>query len=248
MKSVASNLESKLGWSTLTIKAVIFDLDGTIVDFNIDFKAARKEVIRLLTKQSLPNSLLSVNEGVFLMLKKAEKHMKEKGEDEQEFAKLKEKVIAVVERYESEAARETNLVPGILDAFKTLREMKLKIALFTANGKKSTNYILRRFRLMRFFDAIITRESVSAVKPDPAHLEAVLEALKVRPEEAIVVGDSVRDMECARQLKVLAVGVATGFSPIEELTRAGADYLASSSTDIPTLVQQLNRKSENITR
>jgi len=56
-----------------------------------------------------------------------------------------------------------------------------------------------------------------------------------------VVGDSVRDVECARQLKVLAVGVATGFSSIEDLTRAGADYLASSSTDIPTLVEQLNR-------
>jgi len=200
----------------------------------------------ILTKQGLPNSLLNVNEGVFIMLKKAEKHTKEKGKDEQEFEKLKEKVIAVVERYEAKAAHKTNPIPGILKTLKTLRGMKLKIALFTANGKKSTTYILRRFRLMRFFDAIITRESVLAVKPDPAHLEAVLEALKVRPEEAIVVGDSVRDMECARQLKVLAVGVATGFSSIEELTLAGANYLASSSTDIPTLVQHLNR--ENITR
>ena len=82
-----------------------------------------------------------------------------------------------------------------------------------------------------------------AVKPDPVHLEAVLKALKVRPEEAIVIGDSVRDMECARRLKVLAVGVTTGFSSIEELTRAGADYLASSSTDIPSLLQKLNTKN-----
>lgn len=226
----------------MTIKAVIFDLDGTIVDFNIDFKAARAEVIRLLTKQGLPSSLLSVNESVFVMLKKAKKRMKENGKEEQEFVKLKEKVIALIERYESEAARKTNLIPSILETLKTLKRMKTKIALFTANGKKSTNHILRRFRLRQFFDTIITRESVLAVKPDPAHLEAALKALKVRPEEAIVVGDSVRDMECARRLKVLAVGVTTGFSSIEELIRAGADYLASSSTDIPTLVQQLNRR------
>jgi len=227
----------------MTIKAVIFDLDGTIVDFNIDFKAARAEVIYFLTKQGLSSSLFSVNESVFVMLKKAEKRMKEKGREEQEFVKLKENVISVVEHYEAKAARETNLIPDILETFKTLKRMKLKIALFTANGEKSTNYILRRFRLMRFFDAIITRESVLAVKPDPAHLEAALEALKVSSEETIVVGDSIRDMECARQLKVLAVGVATGFSSVEELTRAGADYLASSSTDIPALIQQLNRKS-----
>jgi len=226
----------------LTIKAVIFDLDGTIVDFNIDFKAARAEVIRLLTKQDLPSSLLSVNESVFVMLKRAKKHMKENGKEEQEFVKLKENVISVVERYEAKAARETNLVLGTLETFKTLKRMKTKIALFTANGEKSTNHILRRFRLRQFFDAIITRESVLAVKPDPAHLEAALKALKVRPEEAIVVGDSIRDMECARRIKVLAVGVTTGFSSIEELSRAGADYLASSSTDIPNLVQQLNRR------
>ena len=169
--------------------------------------------------------------------------MKENGKDEQEFVKLKENVIAVVERYEAKAARETNLILGIVETLKTLKRMRLKIALFTANGEKSTNHILRRFRLRQFFDTIITRESVLAVKPDPAHLEAALKALKVRPEEAIVVGDSVRDIQCARRLKVLAVGVATGFSSIEELARAGADYLASSSTDIPTIVQQLSRKN-----
>ena len=232
----------------MTIKAVIFDLDGTIVDFNLDFKAARTEVMHLLTQQDLPSSLLSVNESVFVTLKKVEKRMKENGKEEQEFVKLKEKVLAVVERYEAKAARETNLILGILETLKTLREMKLKIALFTANGEKSTNHILGRFRLKQFFDAVITRESVLAVKPDPVHLETALKALKVKPEEAIVIGDSARDMECARQLKVLAVGVTTGFSSIEELTRAGADYLASSSTDIPGLVQHLTGEDENMRR
>ena len=246
MKPAAPNLESKLGLSTLQIKAVIFDLDGTIVDFNIDFKAARTEVVHLLDQQDLSSSLLSVNESVFVTLKKVEKHMKENGKKEQEFVKLKKKVMAIVEHYEAKAARETNLTPGILETLKTLRKMKLKIGLFTANGEKSTTHILGRFNLRRLFDAIITRESVSAVKPDPTHLETALKTLKVKPEEAIVIGDSVRDMECARQLKVLAVGVTTGFSSVEELTRAGADYLASLSTDIPRLVQHLTGKSKNI--
>ncbi len=241
MKLAASNLESKLGWSALAIKAVIFDLDGTVVGFNIDFKTARAEIACLLIQHNLPSSLLSVNESIFITLKKVEKLMKDK--EYQEFVKLKEKVISVVERYEAKAARETNLIPGILETLKALREMKLKIALFTANGEKSTNHIFSRFGLRQFFDVIITREAVSAVKPDPVHLEAALKVLKVRPEEALVIGDSIRDVECARQLGVLALGVTTGFSSIDELTRAGADYLVSSSTDILSLLQKLNKKN-----
>ncbi len=59
MKLTASNLESKLDWHTLTIKAVIFDLDGTIVDFNIDFKAARAEVTLRIIQINLARTLLS---------------------------------------------------------------------------------------------------------------------------------------------------------------------------------------------
>jgi len=221
----------------MTIKAVIFDLDGTLASFNIDYMAARTEIINLLTKQGLPNSLLSIKEGVFDMLKKAKKHKEEK-----EFLELRKKVILIVERYEAEAARKTSLLPDVLKTLKTLREMKLKMAICTTNGEKSTSHILKRLHIAHFFEAIITREAVSAVKPDPAHLEAALKALDIRPEEAIVVGDSTIDMECARELNVIAVGVTTGISPPEALTSAGADYLASSSADVPTLVEQLNRQ------
>lgn len=224
----------------MTIKAVIFDLDGTLAYFNIDYMAARAEIIRLLTKQGLPNSLLSIKEGIFDTLKKAKKHMKNSGKEEREFLELKKKVISIVERYESEAARKTSLLPNVLKTLKTLREMKLKMAICTTNGEKSTSHILRRLRIAHFFEAVITRESVSAVKPDPVHLEAALKALNIRPEEAIVVGDSTRDVKCARKLNVLAVGVTTGISSPEALISAGADYLASSSADIPTLVEQLN--------
>jgi len=226
----------------LTIKAVIFDLDGTLAYFNIDYMAARAEIIRLLTKQGLPRPLLSLKKGVFDMLKKAKKHMENSGKEEKEFLELKKKVISIVEHYESEAARKTSLLPNVLKTLKTLREMKLKMAICTTNGEKSTSHILKRFRIRHFFGAVITRESVSAVKPDPAHLEAALKALNIKPEEAIVVGDSIRDMKCARKLNVLAVGVTTGISSPEALTSAGANYLASSSADIPTLVEQLDRQ------
>jgi len=224
------------------IRTVILDLDGTIVDFNLDYKSVRAEVIQFLTKQGFPSSMFSMKESIFNMLKKAEIYMTNNGSEERDVARVKESVLSVANRHELEAASTTSLMPGVLETLKTLKRMNLKTAIFTVNGKKSTDYILNRFRLKHFFDATITRESASAVKPDPAHLEAALRALNVEPDEAIVAGDSKWDMRCARKLNVTAVGVATGISSPKELMRAGATYLISSLTDIPTLIQQLNNQ------
>jgi len=224
------------------IRAVIFDLDGTLVDFNFDYKTVRAEVIRLFVKQGFPSSIFSIRESVFDMLKKAEIYMRNNGKGKREVARVKETVLSLVDSYELEAARSTNLLPGVLEALKVLRKMGLKMAVFTLSGKKSTDYILRCFRLVPFFDAVVTRESVLAVKPDSIHLETVLKMLNVEPKEAMVVGDGVSDMKCARELNVIAVGVTTGISTPKELTRAGANYLASSCIDLPILVQQLNEQ------
>ena len=227
----------------MPIKAVVFDLDGTVVKFNLDYKAVRAEAIEFLTKQGFPRSIFSINESVFEALKKMEIHMRNHGKREKEISKHREAVLSIVEEHEIEAAHSTNLLPGILDTLKTLREMGLKLALFTVNGKKSTSHILRALRIRRFFDKVVTRDSVSMVKPNPVHLEAALKKLRVKPEEAVVVGDSVWDMNSARELKMVAIGVPTGFSAPEELSRAGATYLISA-VDLPTVIRQLNKNLE----
>ena len=89
-------------------------------------------------------------------------------------------VFSIVERFELKAARTTKMFSGIPETLKALRAMNLKLALWTISGERSVDHILRRFDLEQFFDAVIPRESVSAVKPDPTHLEAALAALKVR--------------------------------------------------------------------
>jgi HAD superfamily hydrolase (TIGR01509 family) len=225
----------------LAIKAVIFDLDGTIIHFNLNYKAVRAEVIQFLTKQGFPQSIFSMNESVFEMMKKMEIYMKNNGKRKQEIMKTKKAVFSLVSSHELEAARSTRLIPGVLETLKALRKKGLKMALFTLNGEKSVSYILKCFRLESFFDTVITRDFGSAVKPDSAHLEAVLGKLNVKPEEGIVVGDSVWDMMCAHELNVIAIGVVTGISSLQELTRAGATYIASSFTELPTLIQQLNK-------
>jgi len=226
------------------IKAVIFDLDGTLKEFNLDTKACRTTIINRLTQEGFPRSLFSLNETAFDMLKKIKNSRLIEGEKNMDFSKIRDMIFSVVEDFELEAAKTAKIFEGIPETLQALRDMKLEIALCTISSEKPTNYILKRFHIEQFFDAVITRDSVFEVKPHPKHLEAALDALKVRAQEALLVGDSVKDIQCAVQLNVLAVGVTTGLSSMEELSRSGAHYIASSANDIVTLVLQLSKQAQ----
>lgn len=228
----------------MTIKAVIFDLDGTLASFNIDYKAVRADVRSFLIRRGLPASILSINESIFEMLKKAEIFMKNNGKSEKAMEEIRTKALATAEKYELEAAKGTSLLSGVLETLKALKKMDLKLGLCTINGEKSTNYILKRFGIEKFFDAVTPRDSVKYVKPSTEHLEATLKALGVNPEEATVVGDSRIDMKCARELKAIAVGLPTGVSSPKELISSGANYFITSITDLPTLIEYINKTSE----
>ena len=225
------------------IKAVIFDLDGTLVKFNLDVKACKSEIIKYLTEYGCPRSLFSVQETGFDMLIKAKKYLsKEKLKKHQSF-KIKKGVFSIVKSFELRAAMTTEIFPNVPNTLKTLKEMKLKIGLCTINSEKATRFILNRFNLTKFFDTVLTREKVSEVKPNPAHLKGILSALNVSPEEAIMVGDSVRDVTCANHLNVLAIGVMTGISSMEDLIRSGVHYVLSSVNDLPKLLLELEKQT-----
>ncbi len=224
----------------MTIKAVVFDLDGTIANFNLEYKVVRMEVRSFLIKRGLPASILSRNESIFEMLEKTEIFLKNNGKSKK-VIEVRERALAIAEKYELEAAKTTTLLPGVTEALKALKRMGLKIGLFTINSEKPTNYILKRFRMVSLFNTVIPRNSVKHVKPNSEHLEATLKSLGVNPNEAIVVGDGISDMQCARELKAIAAGFPTGTSSPTELIDFGANYIITSLTDLPVLIEQINR-------
>lgn len=232
----------------MTIKAVIFDLDGTLAAFNLDYMAVRAEVRSFLIRNGVPASVLSLNESLFEMLKKTEIFLKNTDKSERAINKIRNEALAMTEKYELEAAKTTGLLPGVTETLEALKKMKLKLGLCTVNSEKSTNYILKRFGIDSFFDAVISRNKVRYVKPSPEHLEAVLEALKVNSHETMLVGDGSRDMQCARELEVIAVGLPSGVSSEKELIAFGANYFITSIIDLPPLVETLNRNQPRMMR
>src|SRR3989304_6153538 len=169
----------------MRVKAVIFDLDGTLASFNLDYKTVRAEVRGYLVKMGVPASVLSVNESIFEMLRKTDLFVKNSGKPQKVLEEIRNEALVIAEKYELEAALSTSLLPGVVETLKALKQMGLKIGLCTINGEKSTNYILQRFKITDFFDVTVPRNKVNFVKPHPEHLEAALRALGAVPEGTV---------------------------------------------------------------
>lgn len=225
----------------MAIKAVVFDLDGTIAAFNLDYKVMRGEVRSYLLNMGVPASLLQVNETIFEMLKKTEIYLKNQGKPPEAMEKIRQETLKVAEKYELDAAKQTNLLSGAFETLKMLRLAGLKIGLCTLSSEKSTMFLLQRFKLDGYFDAVVSRDRVNHVKPNPEHLQAVLEKLDATAKETMFVGDSTTDMQGAKELKVIAVGLPSGVSTQQQLITHGANYIVTSITDLPVLIERLNK-------
>lgn len=223
------------------VKAVIFDLDGTLASFNLDYKTVRAEVKSYLVKRGIPASALSVKESVFEMLRKTEIYVRNSGKPAKFLEEIRSESLSMTEKYELEAARSTSLMPGALETLKALRQMNLKIGLCTINSEKAVNYILNRFGITAFFDITVPRNKVNRFKPHPEHVEAALKAVSVSAKDTVVVGDSAVDMQSAKELEAIAVGLPTGVSTMEQLMRNGANYIITSITDLPPLIEKINK-------
>ncbi|MGD6933671.1 MAG: HAD family hydrolase [Candidatus Bathyarchaeia archaeon] len=230
----------------MTIEAVIFDLDGTLTSFNIDYKTLRVEVRNFLTAKGVPASVTSPKESIFEMLDKAEIFFKNATKTDKTFVEVQKEALAIAEKFEVEAAASTNLMPGAFDALKALKQMNIKMGLCTINSQKATNNILQRFQIADYFDEVIPRDKVKRVKPNPEQFETALKALQTKPDATVVVGDSIADMQSAKDIKAVAVGIPTGTAKMEQLTSNGANYIITAISDLPILVQKMNKeKKEN---
>ncbi|MCL2476959.1 HAD family hydrolase [Candidatus Bathycorpusculum sp.] len=222
----------------MVIEAVIFDLDGTLVTFNLDYKALRGEVREYLLRVGVPLSVLQVKESIFDMLDKAELYFKNNGKPDA-FSEVRIQSLAIVQKYEKESSALTSLMPGALETLKELKKMNIKLGLCTNSSKTYADYLLDRFKIKDYIEVAITRDGVKRVKPDIEQHTKVIEILNTHPESVLVVGDSVIDMQSAKTLKIRAVGFPSGISTKDQLIKSGANYIITSLIDLPNLIKKI---------
>jgi putative hydrolase of the HAD superfamily len=225
------------------IKAVIFDLDNTLVDFI----AMKHAAIRAATV-AMVDAGLKIPEGE--AEKKIYEIYDEEGiEDQKVFDKFLQKELGQID-YRIHAAgiigyrraREAALVlyPHVQMALMELVKRGLKLAVVTDAPRLQAWLRLCQLNLHHFFDVVITHEDTRKRKPDPEPFEKALETLKVNYDETIMVGDWVeRDIVGAKLLGMKSVFARYGDR--FDTANSGADYEINDILELLDIVDELSK-------
>lgn len=217
------------------IKAVLFDLDGTLVNSLSDLAASTNFA---LTKFGFPTHETEkykyfVGDG---MAKLIERALPESKRDKET---IKTTLDIFMEHYRAHYVDETVPYDGILELLDKLTGVKKAVI---SNKADEMVIPLTKKLLGDRFDIVCGKREGYPTKPDPTLTLEIIEKLGVASNECIFVGDSGMDMAVAKNSGCVALGVLWGFRSEEELLLNGADYIAKKPAEILEIIKEINNE------
>ncbi len=203
------------------IKAIVWDLDGTLIHFRINSTKARKVAINIFVSHGIDKKKLSIQKSILDNINTSKEIFQQNGNDLKQVSKILKEVDTEVSKIEYEAALNATMIKGIENVLIFAKKNNLKQAIFTFNKYEHAKVSLEKVNLLKFFDVIIGRDNVSNPKPHPDHLLIICDKLDVKPNEILVIGDNYRDIESAINVSAHSIAVHTKLAIVETLQKAG---------------------------
>jgi phosphoglycolate phosphatase len=202
------------------IKAVVFDFDGTLFQFVLDYEGMRDGTKSAVIAAGLPASSFEVGERIRDIVNKMLEYAKTHDWPDKKVKGVMDEINAVMDRYEWESARNNSPVDGAEDVLRGMKKMGLRTGLLTNNSRRSIVYLLKKYGFAKLLDVVVTRDDLgdfNNLKPSPVGLSQVLDNLGVKADEAVYVGDSVVDVKAALSVGTTPIFVTTGYSRVDEV-------------------------------
>lgn len=206
-----------------TIKLVIFDLDGTLIDSRLDLVHSVNAALRHIGQPELPESVIAsyVGDGAPVLIQRA------LGGDKIDESLVRKGLEFFLAYYREHKLDHTTVYDGINEALSSIQGSgngsSRKLAVLSNKPVIPSRAIVEALGLGGFFIQIYGGNSFATKKPDPEGARKLLEECKVRAEQTVIVGDSHTDIETGHNAGLWTVGVTYGFAP---------HTLADSSPDV----------------
>ena len=214
----------------LSVRAVLFDLDGTLVDSAPDLTLAANKMLSALGYPQVNCTQVKgwVGDGVRSLVLRALTAIVGDVPDES----LIEQGYGLFQRYYAESVyQDSTLYLGVHETLQTLKSSGLALACVTNKPSRFTKPVLEKSGLTGFFGAVVSGDDLPLKKPDPAPLEFAAEQLGVPLTACVLVGDSINDIRAADAAEIPVLWATYGY--------AGQDDIEQDATygAIDTIVQ-----------
>lgn len=215
------------------IKAIIWDLDGTLVDSAPDLATALNTVLhkRGFFSHSIKTVRGMIGAGVPKLVERGFNAVGVHLDDNQ----LDELVRLFKEEYKACATDQTRPYPGVVEALEVVQNMNIPMGICTNKPEAFTRQIMEGLGLAGFFSYVVGGDTTSQRKPDPLPILTCLHGLAADPAFSLMIGDSIHDVHAAVSAGVTVAAVPWGYrtTPVEDL---GADFIIHNISALPQLI------------
>lgn len=200
----------------MNLQCIIFDMDGTLTRTNQLIFDSFNHIVRKYTGRVMKDEEITAlfgppEEGAIVQIV-GEEHLEEAMKEYLTF-------------YRENHHRLAKLYPGIRDVLDDIRRRNTRLALFTGKGTHTTQITLEEFGLTPYFELVVTGNDVVEHKPSSEGIRKILDHFSLRPAEALMVGDSVADVNASHEAGVKIAAVLWDSYGRDRVLAMNTDYL-----------------------
>jgi phosphoglycolate phosphatase len=212
-----------------SLKLLIFDLDGTLIDSRVDLVNSVNALLEHLGRPALPAPVIAsyVGDGAPTLIRRALGDPK----DESYISEALDYFLAY---YRAHKLDHTHAYPGVVEALTRLRGQngsRRHMAVLSNKPVNPSRQILQALGLMRFFDQVYGGNSFPTKKPDPEGARKLMAEAGALPKETVIIGDSSVDVLTGHNAGAWTCGVTYGFAP-QTLQTVPPDLLVDSAQEL----------------
>lgn len=210
---------------------IIFDLDGTLIQSDINYIGIRDELKSILKHLVSESEYTDIQNTIYTILELVE--IIDKCDPSGiEF----KKAWSLVEEYEMKGYEKAFVTKNALETLEKLQKSGYHIVIYTNNSRKLTDYALEKFELENLVDYVLTRDDVKNCKPDPEGIFFIMEKFSQSRDNTIFIGDSWVDAETAVNAKIAFAYFGLDSAPGTRRKKIIADYIIENVEDIFDIV------------
>ena len=214
---------------------VLFDLEGTLVDFQWQLQQAVDEILPALKETGIDTALYGSNPGYATLYNKT-REIVDTAESQMQ-KDIFDTLNPIYDKYDKDALTRWQPYPQTHEMLEQLSDFGIRMGVVSNCGAKAVHVVMEKFDLASFFEICLSRNDVSYIKPHPQGLNIALEKLDIQAESVIFIGDSINDILAAEKVPMQSCFLSGGESIVTGEGGTIGTYQIDSLDKLPVLMR-----------